>query len=322
MGAPGYCTQAVKLVETEREQAPLQGVRASAGSTRRMMGCARTQGMAALAVLVWTCQGQGEELVWRPAKRAETPTITHAVSLGQPEVLRTVSYTSTPEREGHYEPLTPVNAGILVRGQSAEPAPPPPPPPPPGFGGAPAAVAGPNPAEEAYNCGVANTATSGGGFLSKFCDKFKGLWGDVTGGAAGRTPFQSDHHFDVFASPVSNPFYFEDPRALTEVRPLFFWQHTPSSNPIYAGGNNFFLGTRASVAFTDWLSLTVDEFGLVVSNPRNPQGDFQKNTGLSELHLGPKVTFIRNETSGTVAAFGLIFEVPIGSGALFKIRMI
>ena len=51
---------------------------------------------------------------------------------------------------------------------------------------------------------------------------------------------------------------------------------------------------------------------------RNPQGDFQKSTGFAELHLGPKVTFIRNETSGTVAAFGLIFEVPTGSSGAFQ----
>ena len=29
--------------------------------------------------------------------------------------------------------------------------------------------------------------------------------------------------------PVTNPFLFEDPRALTEIRPIFMWQKTPSS---------------------------------------------------------------------------------------------
>lgn len=283
---------------------------------------ARIQGMAALAVLLWTCQGQGDELIWRPAAHTSTPSAGPAVTLGRPEPLRPVSYIANTDEDSHvnhYEPLAPVSPRLLVRGQAAEPAPPPPPPPPAGFGGAP--VAGPNPGEEAYNCGVANTATSGGGFWSGFCDKIKGYWSDVSGsvtGAGERNLFQSDHKFDGFASPVSNPFYFEDPRALTEVRPIFIWQHTPNSNPIFAGGNNFFVGARGSVAFTDWLSLTIDELGWVFADPRNPVGDFHSANGFSEFHVGPKVTFIRNDTSGTVAAFGITFEVPTGPKRVFQ----
>ena len=278
----------------------------------------RIQGMAALALLVWACHGRGDDdLIWRPA--APRPTAAGAgraaISLGQPEPLRPVSYQSAPQDWPVFVPVAP---RLLVRGQVADPVIPPPPPPPPGAG-----IGGPViPGEEAFNCGVANTPTAGGGgFWSKFCDKVKGAWDDVTGSvktSGNRTLFQSDHKFDVFISPVSNPFYFEDPRALTEVRPLFIWQHTPNSNPIFAGGNNFFIGARGGVAVTDWLSVTIDEFGLDSMNPRNPQGDFRSATGLSELHLGPKVTFIRNETSGTVAAAGLIFELASGSERVFQ----
>ena len=37
----------------------------------------------------------------------------------------------------------------------------------------------------------------------------------------GRNMFQSDPEFTYFASPVTNPFFFEDPRSLTEVRPIW-----------------------------------------------------------------------------------------------------
>ena len=37
------------------------------------------------------------------------------------------------------------------------------------------------------------------------------------------TWFKSDHVFDGFISPVTNPFLFEDPRSLTEVRPIFMY---------------------------------------------------------------------------------------------------
>ena len=56
--------------------------------------------------------------------------------------------------------------------------------------------------------------------------------------------FRSDHCFDQFSSPISNPFLFEDPRALTEVRPIFMWQTTPSGNPRYRGGNVEFFVER------------------------------------------------------------------------------
>src|SRR5262249_50293981 len=49
--------------------------------------------------------------------------------------------------------------------------------------------------------------------------------------------FQTDHAFDSgnncadLISPVSMPFLFEDPRALTEVRPIFIYQTAPHPNP-------------------------------------------------------------------------------------------
>ena len=180
---------------------------------------------------------------------------------------------------------------------------------------------GGNPSEEGFNCGVANTPKAGGGFWSKLCDDFHGCCDNVFGSVktvGSRTPFESDHKFDVFASPVSNPFYFEDPRSLTEIRPIFIWQRTPSANPIFNGGNNFFVGARGSVALTDWLSVTFDEVGLDFIHPKSPTGDFNSSSGLSELHLGPKVTFIRNDVSNTVAAAGLIFEIPVGGNGVFQ----
>ena len=39
---------------------------------------------------------------------------------------------------------------------------------------------------------------------------------------------QSDHCFDRFISPISNPFFFEDPRSLTEARGIFIDNSLPS----------------------------------------------------------------------------------------------
>src|SRR4029077_16939893 len=79
-----------------------------------------------------------------------------------------------------YTPLAPTTPRIFVRAQAPDPVPPPPPPPPPAFGGG-GPIGGPNPGEEAFNCGVANQPKGGGGFWGGFCDRCKGIWGDVTG---------------------------------------------------------------------------------------------------------------------------------------------
>jgi hypothetical protein len=149
--------------------------------------------------------------------------------------------------------------------------------------------------------------------------------GGVTGGVngimqpgQGRTAFQSDHAFDCyFISPVTNPFYFLDPRALTEVRPYFIWQHTPSSNPVFAGGNNYLVGTQASVALTQRLSLRVEELGVDWTGIDNPNSGYHSHYGFGEVHLGPQYTFLRNENTKTVMAGGLIFEIPAGPSKVF-----
>lgn len=140
-------------------------------------------------------------------------------------------------------------------------------------------------------------------------------WGDKSD-CSHRAKFQSDHAFDFLASPVTNPFFFEDPRALTEVRPIFTYQSAPSGNPIFRGGHSEFFGTQARVAFTERLSLVVNEFGFVSLHPNSPTPDVQQNTGFGEIKLGPKYTFLRNTATGTVAAAGLTFELPAGSHAV------
>jgi hypothetical protein len=135
-------------------------------------------------------------------------------------------------------------------------------------------------------------------------------------GATPRTRFQSDHGFDVLISPVTNPFLFEDPRALTELRPVFIGQGAPSGS-ILAGGNIEYLGLQARVAFTERLSLVLTEFGWMWINPTSGS-PFDAGNGGAELRIGPKYTFYRCEPTGTVAAAGLLVDIPIGSSDVFQ----
>lgn len=186
-------------------------------------------------------------------------------------------------------------------------SPPPPPPPPP-------------PTNEPYNCGVVAgpPAPAKHPFLGRVREWF-GMSRDGT--AAPRTPFQSDHGFDEVGliSPVSNPFLFEDPRSLTEVRPIFMWQQTPSSNLPFHGGDVEYAGIQARLAFTDRLSVVMTKLGYVWMEPHDHSlPDFQDATGFAELWLGPKYTFYRCEQTGTVAAAGLNFQIPIGSSRVIQ----
>jgi hypothetical protein len=147
-----------------------------------------------------------------------------------------------------------------------------------------------------------------------------GDWGKKVGEMVGDQPggrwFQSDHLFDSFTSPVTNPFLFEDPRALTEVRPIFIYQGIPSSSKDFFGGNISFFGVQGRVAFTDRWSLVFNKFGGIVLNP-NDSSPFGDNTGFAELWLGPKWTFLRSEEYG-IAAAGLQFQLPVGSKSTFQ----
>lgn len=137
--------------------------------------------------------------------------------------------------------------------------------------------------------------------------------------SGGRKMFESDHCFDNMISPVTNPFLFEDPRALTEVRPIFMYQRAPDSNTLYDGGNLWYLGTQARLAVTERLSFTIHKLGGVWSDPNNPAGGtFAPHSGFSELWLGPKLTFYRDDLCGAIAAAGVNFQIPVGSSDVFQ----
>jgi hypothetical protein len=268
-----------------------------------------------LTVMLVASSAQAEELAWRrsaPAPSARMPLVKigRPRPVEEPDVSRGAVTSEAPLVKESFAPV-----GRIVRGQDAGPPPPPPPDSP--FLPAPGT-------EEPYNCGVV-TGSSGKGFFARCFDKcgewFRGAPSAVQGifqPAAGGKFLESDHCFDSFASPVTNPFYFEDPRALTEARPIFIWQHTPDNNWVFGGGDNFFAGVQVRVAFSEWLSLVVHKLGWVWIEPENGFGQFDNHAGFAELHLGPKFTFYRNDQVGSLAAFGLSFDIAAGSSDVFQ----
>jgi hypothetical protein len=206
---------------------------------------------------------------------------------------------SAPASEGgvqhvSHSPTAPTPTPTVIRAQGVDPLAGPPPVPPP------SPIAAPPPSEP-FNCGVV-----GGGNPFAF------------GTAGCRSWFQSDHCFDQFSSPISSPFLSEDPRALTEIRPIFIYQSAPSSNTIFRGGNLEWFGVQARVAFTDRWSFVMHKLGWTRMDPNNPSDGFDTSTGFSEVWLGPKYTFLRNDNTNTIGAVGLTFQIPGGSSRVLQ----
>ncbi|MFO0822487.1 MAG: hypothetical protein U0792_05100 [Gemmataceae bacterium] len=150
---------------------------------------------------------------------------------------------------------------------------------------------------------------------NKFGDKISDAMGNALGSC--KEWFKSDHAFDGFISPVTNPFLFEDPRSLTEVRPIFMYQKIPSGQPDFNGGNIWYYGAQARLAVTDRLSFTFNKLGGISLYPGSGS-TYQDATGFAELWLGPKYTFLRSEETGSLMAGGLQFQIPIGSASVYQ----
>jgi hypothetical protein len=177
--------------------------------------------------------------------------------------------------------------------------------------------------EEQYNWGAVTQpwkTTSRGedsrnrsysGLLKKWTDPEDGM------GGIGGNSFQSDHELDNFISPITNPFFAEDPRRLTEIRPIFIYQTIPNSQYLFRGGNIQFFGLQGRLSLTERFSVVLHKLGGIVINPGG-DSTLDNSTGLSEIWLGPKFTFYKNCESGTVAAAGAIFQIPVGPGSTFQ----
>jgi Putative MetA-pathway of phenol degradation len=297
---------------------------------------AKLSGSLALSLTLLLGSARAQNTDWRTVQPSPAA-LTTPVRLGLPQAMETSPALPSPPsaRDARISPATYTVPATLSppvpRSQSADgwvaaapvlgepqPLPPPtpaqystshaaPPPPPPPPGGVDIYGVPPPPGNPIPPTGGPH---AGPGLFGQ-------EWLGCTTGC-GRKMFESDHCFDNFISPVTNPFLFEDPRSLTEVRPIFMYQHAPSSNPIYSGGNLWFLGLQGRLAITERFSLVINKLGLVWNDPNNAAGPFATHFGFSELWLGPKLTFWRDDRTGTLAAFGVTLQIPTGGSDVFQ----
>lgn len=160
-----------------------------------------------------------------------------------------------------------------------------------------------------YACGEGCCDSSGCGLFG--CD---GL--SLFGGSGGSGLIKpSDHCFDDFVSPMINFVYFEDPRTVTELRPIFVNHWVPDSigSPgVPAGGNVQLYALQFRAALTDRLSLIAVKDGFIVDNT-NGALDTLLNDGWADVTAGLKYNVLRDTCKGTIASVGFTYEIPIGS---------
>jgi hypothetical protein len=209
----------------------------------------------------------------------------------------------TATRVSYDAPLAP----RLARGQPADP-------PPPGALTGPPPV--PPPAPPFADPGLGAGAPVDQPIHHPFCEGLKNCFNFGSRPSESSGLFKSDHFCDdSLISPVTNPFFFEDPRSLTEIKPLFLIQEAPKA---HGGGNDEFYGLQGRLALTERLSLVINKLGIVSLNPDQANAGYDKKTGFAEVNFGPKFTFWRDENLRNAAAVGLNIEAPIGSKSVFQ----
>jgi hypothetical protein len=233
-----------------------------------------------------------------PVATLQTPTASPAglapVSFSEPRALE-----PTPE------------APVVTRSQAPPDPPAPlsgPPPVPPPSGGAPFGG-------DPYNPSVVIDRPLNKTFLDRCRDWFGS---NDPSSTCNRAPFQSDHAFDNFISPMTTPSLFEDARALTELRPVFIYQSAPHRNEAFGSGNAEFFGVQGRLAFTERWSLVLNQFGFLSLNPHGDDPRLHDHTSFAPVSIGPKYTFLRSTATRSVGAVGLNFEIPSSSSRSFQ----
>jgi hypothetical protein len=251
-----------------------------------------------------------QEVSWRPAAESAAPR-PPAATLGRPvaSLGRSVPFGTAPGGPGLTAGTSATPAaslGPVIRCQAPDV-------PPPGVPAVPGIPAIPGPADDIYSHPPVPGPVEGGpGFWGK-CGEYLGFGC----GCPCQNFLRSDHCFDNFISPVTNPSEFEDPRSLTELRPIFIFQEARHHNFFFHDANISDYNLQARVALTDRFSIVMQKFGFIHLEPGN-DSTFQDVTGFSEVDIGPKFTFWRNECTGTLAAAGLTFEIPAGPRKVFQ----
>lgn len=123
----------------------------------------------------------------------------------------------------------------------------------------------------------------------------------------------SDRCFPRFISPISNPCLSKDPRALSQIYPMFLSNWIPSSHPV-EGGSFQVYGAGLTVALSETCELGVVKGGYADKH----FGNDDDGNGFFNLGLHLKKTLVRDVENQFLLAAGLQWEPQTGSGQVFQ----
>lgn len=129
----------------------------------------------------------------------------------------------------------------------------------------------------------------------------------------GRKLFESDHDFDGFVQPFSNPIQFKDPRCMTEARGLFIAAWSDPNMPLGDTTGQIY-ALQARVAITERFEAFAAKDGIVRFSP----GIGASQTGLANLAVGGKYAFYRDPDTQTIASAVVQYEAPTGYANIFQ----
>ncbi len=115
---------------------------------------------------------------------------------------------------------------------------------------------------------------------------------------------KSDHCYDSFISPMTNPVFFEDPRTLTEARAIFLRQQVPAG---LGGGAVNLVAVQVRAALTDRLSIIATKDGYATST--SPLID----DGWADVNVGLKYNLHADPTKQRLLSTGFTYELPVGT---------
>lgn len=130
----------------------------------------------------------------------------------------------------------------------------------------------------------------------------------------------SDRCFDDFISPMIDFVHFEDPRNLTELRPIFVHHNIPNAlgpGAVPAGGSVQLFAAQFRIALTDRLSLIAVKDGYILDST---EGDLDTllHSGWADIAGGLKYNLVRNVESGSLLSGGFTYEIPLGTQGSFQ----
>lgn len=147
-------------------------------------------------------------------------------------------------------------------------------------------------------------------------DSCDGCGCGLGGGLLGGLVKQTDPCFNDFISPMINFVYFEDPRNVSEIRPIYVHHSVPDrigvGGVVPAGGDIQLLALQFRAKLTENLSLIAVKDGYIMDNTGGALNGLL-NDGWADVAAGLKYTFLKDQCSGTLAAAGFTYEMPSGS---------